>query len=159
MLVVLPAVALAVRVRVPAPWAPATDPVTPEGRPLTVNVGVPVKPPIAFTLITVDEVVVWGSVIVVAAGTSVKPGGGLTVSATVVVPMVVPEVPVIVTFTGPPMVAVELAVSVTVLVVLVGLGVKVAVTPVGRPVATRVIAPLKPLAPWMVKTSEPEAPP
>jgi hypothetical protein len=70
-----------------------------------------------------------------------------TVSATVVVSVRVPEVPVIVTVTGPPLVAVLLAVKVSTLVpVVVGLGLKLAVTPLGNPLAARVTPPLNPFA-------------
>ena len=58
----------------------------------------------------------------------------MTVSAMVVDAVVPPEVPVIVTVTGPPLTAEPPAVSVSKLPPLVGLGVKPAVTPVGKPV-------------------------
>lgn len=58
----------------------------------------------------------------------------------------VPEVPVMVTATGPPTVAVLVAVRVRTLVLVAGLGAKVAVTPVGRPVAARVTLPVNPSA-------------
>jgi hypothetical protein len=55
-----------------------------------------------------------------------------------------PETPLMVTVTGPPTVAVALAVSVSKLDPVVGLVAKPAVTPVGRPVADRVTAPVNP---------------
>jgi hypothetical protein len=59
----------------------------------------------------------------------------------------VPEVPVMVTVTGPPVVAVLEAVSVSTLEpAVVGFGLNEAVTPLGRPVADRVTAPLNPFA-------------
>jgi hypothetical protein len=58
-----------------------------------------------------------------------------------------PEVPVMVTVTGPPTVAVLDAVKVNTLVLaVVGLGLKLAVTPLGRPVAERVTPEANPLA-------------
>lgn len=52
--------------------------------------------------------------------------------------------PVIVTVTGPPVVAEPLAVSVSTLDPDVELGAKAAVTPLGRPVAVSDTAPVKP---------------
>ena len=60
----------------------------------------------------------------------------------VVVAVVVPEVPVIVTFEVPT-VAVALAVKVITLVLVVGLVANAAVTPAGNPVAARVTLPVK----------------
>ena len=77
-------------------------------------------------------------------GDSVKLGGGVTVSAMVVDAVKVPEVPVMVTVTGPATVAVLLAVKVSRLEPVVGLVAKAAVTPLGSPLAARVTAPLKP---------------
>ena len=59
-----------------------------------------------------------------------------------------PEVPVMVTVTGPPVVAVLDAVSVRMLdPVEVGLGLKPAVTPLGNPVAASVTPPVNPPTP------------
>ena len=85
----------------------------------------------------------------------VKFGGGFTVSVTVVLWVVEPEVPVIVTV-AVPVVAVDDAVSVSVDVALplaggvTGFGEKVAVTPLGRPEALSVVAALKPFKLVMV---------
>jgi len=77
----------------------------------------------------------------------VKVGGATTVSAIVVVSVSVPEVPVMVTVTGPPTVAVLEAVKVSTLVLaVVGLGLKLAVTPLGCPLAERVTPEANPLA-------------
>lgn len=87
---------------------------------------------------------------------------GFTVNESAVVPVVAPEVPVMVKDTVP-VVAVPLAVRVSVLVVLVGLGVKAAVTPLGNPVTLRVTLPVNPfcgvtvmvlvaLPPWRTAT-------
>ena len=79
--------------------------------------------------------------------------------------MRVPEVPVTVTLTAPPDVALAAAVRVsTLLPVVVGLGLNEAVTPVGRPPAVRVTPLAKPfsgvtvmvsveLAPWVSVTA------
>jgi len=56
----------------------------------------------------------------------------------------VPEVPVMVTVAGP-VVAVLLAVSVSVLVLVVLAGLKLAVTPAGKPEADRLTLPVNPL--------------
>jgi hypothetical protein len=77
---------------------------------------------------------------------NVKPGATFTVSKTVVDCVRLPDVPVMVTVTGPPAVAVDEAVSDSTLdPVIVGLGLKLAVVPAGKPVAANVTPPLKPL--------------
>jgi len=83
----------------------------------------------------------------------VKLEGGLTVRAIVVDAVSVPEVPLMVTVTGPPIVAVVLAVRVSTLEPVVGLVAKPAVTPLGRPLRARVTAPVKPFAPVTVIVS------
>jgi hypothetical protein len=83
-----------------------------------------------------------------------------TVSASFVVAVKLPEVPVIVTVADP-VVAVLLAVSVSTLVPVVGFVANAAVTPLGRPDAARVTLPvnpptsvtvivLVPLLPWVI---------
>jgi hypothetical protein len=78
------------------------------------------------------------------AAESVKLGAGVTVRATVVLPVAVPEAPVIVTVAldcG----AVAAAFSVSTLLALVVVaGLKEAVTPVGRPLAENPMDPVKP---------------
>ena len=76
-----------------------------------------------------------------------KLADGFTVSAMVVDAVKAPEVPLMVTVTGPPSVAVALAVRVSTLEFVVGLVAKAADTPLGKPVTARVTAPLNPLAP------------
>jgi hypothetical protein len=84
----------------------------------------------------------------------------LTVSASVVVAVRLPDVPVMVTVEVP-VVAVALAVRVSTLVPVVGLVPNVAVTPLGRPDAASVTLPvnpftsctvmvLVPLPPWVI---------
>jgi hypothetical protein len=87
-----------------------------------------------------------------AVGASVKPGATLTVSATVVDAVRLPEVPVMV-IVATPIVAVLPAVSVTPLDPVVGLVAKLAVTPLGKPLAARVTLPVNPLAPVTVIVS------
>lgn len=69
----------------------------------------------------------------------------VTVRASVVVAVRLPEVPVMVTVELP-VVAVELAVRVSTLVPVVGFVPKAAVTPLGRPEAARVTLPVNPPA-------------
>ena len=76
----------------------------------------------------------------------------VTVNATVVFAVRLPEVPVIVTV-DVPTVAELLAVSVSTLDPLVGFVPKDAVTPLGRPDAARVTLPLNPFAPVTVMVS------
>jgi hypothetical protein len=87
----------------------------------------------------------------VGAAESVKLGCGVTVRLTVVVCVSEPEVPVIVTVVGPPMVAVALAVSVKTLDVVVLVGLNDAVTPVGRvEVTAKLTLPVKPFSGFTV---------
>ncbi len=76
-----------------------------------------------------------------------------TVSATVVLAVVLPEVPVMVTVTGPPVVAVLLAVSVSTLEVVDDVGLNEAVTPLGRPVAVNETLPVNPPSGFTVTVS------
>jgi len=88
----------------------------------------------------------------------------VTVSATVVVRVRLPEVPVMVTV-AKPRVAVLEAVRVSVLLLVALAGLKDAVTPAGRPVADKATDPMKllsavtaivlaPEAPWTTVTGE-----
>jgi len=97
---------------------------------------------------------------VLGAADNEKLGAAVTVRLTVVVWTKAPEVPVMVTVTGPPTVAEALAVRVKTLVVLVLVGLNDAVTPVGNvDVTARLTLPenpfvgltvivLVPLLPW-----------
>jgi hypothetical protein len=98
-------------------------------------------------------------VTLLGAADSVKPGVELTVRATVVVAVSVPEVPVIVTVVGPPVAAEPLAVSVSVLVPAVGFGLNNAVTPLGRTDVARVTLPVNPPTSVTVMVLAPPAPP
>jgi hypothetical protein len=113
---------------------------------VTARLTLPVNTPVGLTVI-VPALLPPCATLREEGAASVKLGGPVTVKLTVVVCVRLPEVPVIVTAVGPPIVAVPLAVSVSVLefvglVVLVGL--KAAVTPLGRPEATRLTAPVNP---------------
>jgi hypothetical protein len=75
------------------------------------------------------------------------------VSAIVVDDVSEPEVPVIVTITGPPTVAVPVAVSVRTLELVAGFVPNEAVTPLGKPLAASVTLPVNPLAGMIVMVS------
>jgi hypothetical protein len=84
-------------------------------------------------------------------------GRGFTVRESVAVFVKLPEAPLMLTVTAP-VVAVLLAVSVKVLVVVAGFGLNDAPTPLGRPEAVKLTLPLKPLRGVMVIVLEPLAP-
>ena len=87
-----------------------------------------------------------------------KLGAGLTVSATVVVALRLPEVPVMVTVEVPRE-ATPLAVSVSTLIPVVGFGLNEAVTPLGRPdVTARFTLPVNPFWPVTVMVDVLDAP-
>ena len=86
---------------------------------------------------------------------SVKLGAALTVSATLVVALRLPDVPLMVTV-AVPVLAVPLAVSVSTLLPVVGLVPNAAVTPLGNPDAARVTLPLNPFLPVTVMVDVPE---
>jgi len=123
------------------------DAVTPLGRPVAASVTLPLK----LLVLAIDRVLVplppWASTMPVGEGKSVNLVSGVTVSATLVEAVSVPEVPLMVTVTGPASGAELLAVSVSTLELAAGLGVKEAVTPLGSPEAVRVTFPLNPPAP------------
>ena len=120
--------------------------VTPLGIPDAVNATLPVNPPTSVTVmvsVPLDPCLMDRED---AEGLRVKPVVtlGLTVREMVVLSVVVPEAPLMVTVTGPPVVAELLAVSVSTLLPVVGLVPNVAVTPLGRPEAARVTLPVNP---------------
>ena len=93
-----------------------------------------------------------------AEGASVKLGVELvTVSATVVFAVVLPEVPVMVTVAAPT-VAVLLAVTVSTLELVDDAGLKDAVTPLSIPVATNDTLPVNPPTPATEMVSVPSYP-
>lgn len=98
----------------------------------------------------------------------VKPGGAVTVSSIEVSSNKLPDIPVIVTVTGPSTVAELVAVMVSTSVPLMVPGAKLCVTPLGNPVAVKLTAPLNPptsvtvtmvvvLPPWATVTEPGEA--
>lgn len=113
-----------------------------------VSVTLPVKPPegvtvmVLFTGVPADTARVEGAAEIVKLCT----GTAVTVSEIKVDAVRLPELPVIVTG-DVPVVAELLAVSVSTLEPVVGLVAKPAVTPLGRPEAASVTAPLNPPAP------------
>jgi len=119
--------------------------VTPLGRPDAVNVTLPVNPPVSVTVMELVPLLPWVIDKLDGEAASVNPAVclALTVSAMVVVAVVLPEVPVTVTVTGP-VVAVELAVSVRTLELAEEVGLNEAVTPLGRPDAVNVTLPVNP---------------
>jgi hypothetical protein len=118
--------------------------VTPLGRPEAARVTLPEKPFVGLTVIVLVPLAPWAMVNVLGDGDSVKFGAAVTVRLIVVVWTRLPEVPVMVTVVGPPVVAEALAVNVSRLVPVVGFVPKPAVTPLGRPEAARVTLPEKP---------------
>jgi len=76
-------------------------------------------------------------------------GAGVTVRSRPLLTVKLPEFPVMVRFTVP-VVAVLLAVSVSVLELLVLAGLKLAVTPAGKPEADKFTTPLNPFCPLML---------
>jgi hypothetical protein len=105
-------------------------------------------PPVTLKL-AVFPVVAPGSRLMVAVplgGLMVKVGSAVTVRLKVVLAVSELEVPVIVTVTGPPVVAEEVAVRVSTCVLAAVPAAKLAVTPVGRPEAVSATALAKPLA-------------
>lgn len=128
--------------------------VTPLGRPLAVSVTLLLKP--LSGVMAMDSVLLlapWVTETLGAEAASEKLATAFTVRAMVVEAVNVPEVPVMVTVTGPPAVAVLVAVSVTTLELVAGLVAKEAVTPLGRPLAASVTAPANPPSPVMVSVS------
>jgi hypothetical protein len=119
--------------------------VTPLGKPLALSVVAESKPPVLVTVIVLVPLLPWVMVSELGDAETLKFGddAALTVSATVVVAVKLPDVPVIVTV-AVPVVAVLLAVSVSVLVEVVGLVLNAAVTPLGKPEAARVTLPENP---------------
>ena len=136
--------AVSVSTLVPVVGLVAKPAVTPLGRPDAARVTLPVNPLVGLTVIVLVPFAACAMLKVLGEADSVKFGAAVTVRAMVVVSVKAPEVPVIVTVVGPPVVAKALAVSVSRLVPVVGLVAKPAVTPLGRPEAARVTLPEKP---------------
>ena len=160
------AVLLAVSVSTlePAPGLGANAAVTPLGRPVAENVTLLANPPTPITETVLAPLLPWATDRADGEEESAKLGGGITVRAMVVDVFRLPEVPVMLTVTGPARAAVLLAVSVSTLELVAGLGVKDAVTPLGRPEIASVTTPtnwfapvtemmLVALLPWMTDSA------
>jgi hypothetical protein len=121
--------------------------VTPLGNPVAANETLPVNPPVSVTVTVSVPLPPCATDNEDAEGLRVKPDVALalTVSTMVVLAVVLPEVPVMVTV-DEPAVAVLLAVSVNTLLPVVGLVPNAAVTPLGNPDAASVTLPLNPPA-------------
>ena len=117
--------------------------VTPVGRLEAEKLTLPVKPRIGLMLIVDVPVLPRATLRLLGDAERLKFGPGFTVRAIVVVCVRPPDVPVIVTV-ALPVVAVLLAVNVSVLVLVVLPGLNDPVTPLGRPEADRLTLPLKP---------------
>jgi hypothetical protein len=133
--------------------------VTPLGRPVALSVVAELKLFWLVMVIVLVPLAPWVTATEVGEAAMVKVGvaGALTVSATVVVAVRLPEVPVIVTV-AVPVVAVLLAVSVSTLVPVVGFVPNAAVTPLGRPDAASVTLPVNPPASFTVMVLVPLLP-
>lgn len=121
--------------------------VTPLGRPDAVNATLPVNPPMSVTAIVLVLLAPCLTESEDADELRLKPVVtlALTVRAIVVLAVVLPEVPLMVTVEVPE-VAVLLAAKVTTLLPVVGFVPKVAVTPLGKPEAAKVTLPVKPFS-------------
>lgn len=143
--------AVSVRVEVAVPFAAGVTglvenvAVTPVGKPLALSVVAELKPPVLVTVIVLVPLAPCVTVTEAGDALTLKFGvaAEFTVSATVVLAVRLPDVPVIVTVEVP-VVAVLLAVRVNVLVEVAGFVPKVAVTPLGKPDAARVTLPENP---------------
>jgi len=133
--------------------------VTPLGRPVAARCTLPVNPFVGLTvivLVPLEPVPPGLSVRLLGASVSVKFGAAVTVTATVVVAVRLPEVPVMVTVVVPTL-AEPLAVNVSVLVLAVGFGLNPAVTLLGSPEAAKCTLPVNPPASVTVMVLVPPA--
>lgn len=149
--------AVSVKVLVPVVLAGLKEGVTPLGRPDADNATLPLKPLSGFTVIALEPLDPCVMVRLLGEAERVKLGGGLTVRESVVELERLPEEPVMVTV-AVPVVAVLLAVSVSVVVPVALAGLNEAVTPEGKPEASKLTVPLKPLSALMVTVVVPLAP-
>jgi hypothetical protein len=133
--------------------------VTPLGKPEAVNATVPVNPFWSLTVMVLVPPASPGVIDkVLGDAESVNVGGPVTVNEMVVLAVVVPDVPVIVTVEVPAATP-EFAVSVSTLLVVDDVGLNAAVTPLGRPVAVNVTVPVNPPTGFTVIVLVPPAPP
>jgi predicted short-subunit dehydrogenase-like oxidoreductase (DUF2520 family) len=108
-------------------------------------------------VIVLEPLLLWDMVSAAGETARVKLGGGLTVSASVVVADTLPEVPVIVTV-DVPAAAELLAASASTLVPVAGFVPNCAVTPAGKPDAARVTLSANPFTGVMVTVLVPLPP-
>jgi len=151
--------AVSVNVLVAVAGLGLNEAVTPLGRPEADRLTLPLKP---FCGVMVMVLALFAPCVMVRLLGEVESvkfgvGRGFTVRESVVVFVKLPEVPVMLTVTGP-VVAVLLAASVKVLVVVAGFGLNDAVTPLGRPETDKLMLPLKPLSGVTVMALEPLVP-
>ena len=153
------AVALAVRVSVLLPAVPAglKEAVTPLGRLEADKLTVPLKPLSGLMLMVLVAVFPWTALKLFGEAVKVKVPAGLTVRASEVCRVKLPNVPVIFML-AVPIVAVEEAVNVKALVPVVLVGLKEAVTPFGKPEADKPTAPLNPFCGVRVIVVDPLVP-
>lgn len=145
-------VAVSVTTCVPAAVPAAKPAVTPLGKLEAARATVPEKPPVGVTVMVLVPLPPWAIDTDVGEAESVKLGATTTVRAMVVVafgvwqeiPQVEGGAPVMVTVTGPPSVAVALAVKVTTCVPDTVPAANPAVTPLGRPLALSTTLPVYP---------------
>jgi hypothetical protein len=140
-------VALAVKVKtlVEVAGFGLKEAVTPFGSAEVVRVTLPLKPPAGvMVMVLVPLAPPLAMLTADGAAESVKLcTEAVTVRLRVVLPVVLPDTPEMVTVTVP-VAAAEVADKVSVLVPEVGFGLNAAVTPLGKPEAERVTLPLKP---------------
>ena len=123
--------------------AAVNEAVTPEGKPPTVKVGVPVKPFRGVTVTVLEADAPCVTIKLAGAVANVKLGAAFTARLSVAELDVVPEVPIAVTEVAPTAAA-DVALNVATLVVEVAAGLKETVTPLGRAEVVRVTLPAKP---------------
>jgi hypothetical protein len=133
--------------------------VTPVGKPVADKVTLPLKPFCGVRAIVLEPPAPCKIVTLFGDAESAKLGGAtaVTVRESVVVFVKLPDWPEMVTVVVP-VVAVPVAVSIKMLVLVARLGLKVAVTPAGKPAADKVTLPLKPFSGATVMVLEPLAP-
>ena len=119
--------------------------ITPVGNPEADKVTLPLKPLDGVIVIALVPLVPCTTVKLLGLAESAKVGDALTVSATVVVSVRLPDVPVTVTL-AVPVFAVALDVKVNTVLDDAGLRLNAAVTPLGKPDAEKVTLPVKPFA-------------
>ena len=143
---VAPAVADRVRVLLPVAGLGLNEALTPAGKPEAENVTAPANPFAGITVSASVPVPPCVSDRVAPAAETEKLGAGLTVTGKLADALSAPEMPVMVTRTGPPTGAALDADRVKTLEPVAGLVAKTAVTPAGSPLAERVTPPENPFA-------------